>query len=127
MQKYRFVEVPKKFIPFLEQLGPDGIHISMGTVLPETAKKIAAMHAQHGSAYVEAPIFGRPEAVADKRLWIPYTGSRQAKERVQPILKAMGGQGLFDFREEVGAATIVKLVGNFLIVFLHDLLSTDLK
>jgi 3-hydroxyisobutyrate dehydrogenase-like beta-hydroxyacid dehydrogenase len=28
----------------------------------------------------------------------------------------MGAQGLFDFGEEVGAATLVKLVGNFLIV-----------
>jgi 3-hydroxyisobutyrate dehydrogenase-like beta-hydroxyacid dehydrogenase len=27
----------------------------------------------------------------------------------------MGGQGLFDFGEEVDAATLVKLVGNFLI------------
>jgi 3-hydroxyisobutyrate dehydrogenase-like beta-hydroxyacid dehydrogenase len=27
----------------------------------------------------------------------------------------MGGQGLFDFGEEVGAATLVKLAGNFLI------------
>ncbi|WP_085524455.1 NAD(P)-dependent oxidoreductase [Tuberibacillus sp. Marseille-P3662] len=101
---------------FLEQLGPNGIHISMGTVLPETARKLAAIHEQHGSTYVEAPIFGRPEAAATKKLWIPYTGSQQAKERVQPLLKAMGGQGIFDFGEEVGAATIVKLVGNFLIV-----------
>jgi len=27
----------------------------------------------------------------------------------------MGGQGIFDFGEQVGAATLVKLVGNFLI------------
>jgi 3-hydroxyisobutyrate dehydrogenase-like beta-hydroxyacid dehydrogenase len=27
----------------------------------------------------------------------------------------MGGQGLFDFGEEVGAANLVKLIGNFLI------------
>ena len=27
----------------------------------------------------------------------------------------MGGKGIFDFGEEVGAATLVKLVGNFLI------------
>ena len=47
---------------FVEQLGPGGIHLSMSTVLPETAKKLAAMHAQHGSVYIEAPIFGRPEA-----------------------------------------------------------------
>lgn len=101
---------------FLENLGPNGIHIAMGTVLPEAAKKLAAMHEQYGSTYVEAPIFGRPEAATAQKLWIPYTGAQQAKERIQPILKAMGGQGLFDFGEEVGAATIVKLVGNFLIV-----------
>lgn len=100
---------------FLGQLGPDGIHISMSTVMPETAKKLAAMHAQHGSAYVEAPIFGRPEAAAAKKLWIPFAGSQQAKKRVQPLLKAMGGQGIFDFGEEVGAATLVKLLGNFLL------------
>jgi len=100
---------------FLEQLGPGGIHLSMSTVLPETAKKLAAMHAQHGSAYVEAPIFGRPEAAVAKQLWIPVAGPQQAKERVRSLLEAMGGQGIFDFGEEVGAATLVKLVGNFLI------------
>ncbi len=100
---------------FLEQLGPGGIHLSMSTVLPETAKKLAAMHAQHGSIYIEAPIFGRPEAAVAHQLWIPFAGPQSAEERVRPLLKAMGGQGLFDFGEEVGAATLVKLVGNFLI------------
>jgi 3-hydroxyisobutyrate dehydrogenase-like beta-hydroxyacid dehydrogenase len=100
---------------FLEQLGPGGIHLSMSTVLPETAKKLAAIHAQHGSAYVEAPIFGRPEAAVAHQLWIPIAGPQQAKERVRPLLEAIGGQGIVDFGEEVGAATLVKLVGNFLI------------
>jgi 3-hydroxyisobutyrate dehydrogenase-like beta-hydroxyacid dehydrogenase len=101
---------------FLEHLGPGGIHLSMSTVLPETSKKLAAMHAQHDCAYVEAPIFGRPEAAVARNLWIPFAGPQQAKERVRPLLSAMGGQGIFDFGEEVGAATLVKLVGNFLIV-----------
>ena len=100
---------------FLERLGPDGIHLSMSTVLPETAKKLAAIHAQHGSVYIDATIFGRPEAAVAKQLWIPVAGPQQAKERVRPLLQAMGGQGIFDFGEEVGAATLVKLVGNFLI------------
>ncbi len=100
---------------FLEHLGPGGIHLSMSTVLPETAKKLAAVHAQHDCAYVEAPIFGRPEAAVAQQLWIPFAGPQQAKERVRPLLQAMGGQGIFDFGEEVGAATLVKLVGNFLI------------
>ncbi len=100
---------------FLERLGPGGIHLAMSTILPETAKKLAAIHAQHGSVYVEAPIFGRPEAAVARTLWIPFAGPQSAKERVRPLLEAMGGQGIFDFGEEVGAATLVKLVGNFLI------------
>ncbi len=100
---------------FLEQLGPGGVHIAMSTVLPETSKKLAAIHAQHGIAYVEATVFGRPEAAVARQLWIPVAGPRQAKERVRPLLQAMGGKGIFDFGEEVGAANIVKLVGNFLI------------
>jgi 3-hydroxyisobutyrate dehydrogenase-like beta-hydroxyacid dehydrogenase len=100
---------------FLEQLGPNGIHLSMSTVSPEMSKKLAAIHAQHGSIFVEAPIFGRPEAAVARQLWIPFAGPQVAKERVRPLLTAMGGQGIFDFGEEVGTATLVKLVGNFLI------------
>ena len=100
---------------FLEHLGPGGIHLSMSTVLPATAKKLAATHAEHGCVYVEATIFGRPEAAVAHQLWIPLAGPQKAKERVRPLLQAMGGQGIFDFGEEVGAATLVKLVGNFLI------------
>ncbi len=100
---------------FLEQLGPGGIHLAMSTILPETAKKLAAIHAEHGSVYIEALIFGRPEAAVAQQLWIPFAGPQGAKERVRPLLKAMGAQGSFDFGEGVGAATLVKLVGNFLI------------
>src|SRR5947209_8830560 len=101
---------------FLERLGPGGVHVAMSTVLPQTSRKLAAIHAQYGCVYVAAPIFGRPEAAVARNLWIPFAGPQQAKERVRPLLQAMGGQGIFDFGEEVGAATLVKLVGNFLIV-----------
>jgi 3-hydroxyisobutyrate dehydrogenase-like beta-hydroxyacid dehydrogenase len=112
---------------FLEQLGPHGIHLSMSTVLPETSKKLAALHAQHGSVYIEAPIFGRPEAAVAQKLWIPFAGPQIAKERVRPLLQAMGGQGIFDFGEEIGAAVIVKLVGNFLIFSATRSLSESLS
>lgn len=101
---------------FLERLGPDGIHIAMSTVSPETSKKLAAIHARYGCAYVEAPVFGRPEAAVARNLWIPVAGEQSARERVRPLLQAMGGRGIFDFGAEVGAANIVKLVGNFLII-----------
>jgi 3-hydroxyisobutyrate dehydrogenase-like beta-hydroxyacid dehydrogenase len=100
---------------FLDRLKPGGIHVSMSTISPEMSKKLAAVHAQYGSAYIEAPIFGRPEAAVDRQLSVPYAGPQAAKERVRPLLEAMGGAHLFDFGEEAGAATIVKLIGNFLI------------
>ncbi len=100
---------------FLERLGPNGIHLSMSTVLPETSRKLAKLHAEHGSAYVAAPVFGRPEAAANRQLWICVAGPYADKERVQPVLKALG-QGSFDFGEDPGAANIVKLCGNFMIV-----------
>lgn len=101
---------------FLERLGRGGIHLSMSTISPETSKKLAAIHAQYGSVYVEAPIFGGSDAATARHLWIPFAGPQSAKERVRPLLSAMGGQGIVDFGEEVGAATLTKLVGNFLIV-----------
>ena len=99
---------------FLEQLGPNGIHLSMSTVSPATARKLADLHAKLGCIYVAAPVFGRPEAAAAQKLWICLSGPQAAKERVQPVLHALG-QGIFDFGEEPEAANVVKLTGNFLI------------
>jgi 3-hydroxyisobutyrate dehydrogenase-like beta-hydroxyacid dehydrogenase len=101
---------------FLERLGQGGVHVAMSTVLPETARRLAERHARHGSVYVEAPVFGRPEAAVARKLWIPIAGPAAAKERARPVLEAMGAQGIFDFGAAVGAATTVKLAGNFLLV-----------
>jgi 3-hydroxyisobutyrate dehydrogenase-like beta-hydroxyacid dehydrogenase len=101
---------------FLEALGPGGIHVSMTTVTPETAQKVAALHERHGSTYVEAPIFGVPAQAVARQLTICLGGPQAAKDRVRPLLEAMGGQRIFDFGEVVGAATATKLVGNFMIV-----------
>ena len=96
------------------RLAPGGIHISMSTIAPATARKLAQYHAENGSIYVAAPVFGRPEAAHAKRLWICTSGPHQAKHKIAPILNSMG-QKTFDFGEEPGAANAVKLSGNFLI------------
>ena len=99
---------------FLDKLGAGGVHISMATVSPDISKKMAKLHAEHGCAYVEAPIFGRPEAAMARGLVIPFVGPKAAKERVHPLLEAMGGKWIFDLGEEAGAAVLAKLIGNFL-------------
>ena len=101
---------------FLSRLGKDGVHVSMSTLSPAGSRALATLHTEHGSHFVEAPIFGRPEAAVSKALWVPIAGPFAAKARVRPILEAMGAKGVFDFGEDIGAATTVKLVGNFLII-----------
>lgn len=99
----------------LSKLGTGGIHLSMSTVSPATAQKLALAHQQQGTHYVAAPVFGRPDAVVARKLWICLSGDGVAKERVRPVLDKLG-QGVFDFGEEVGAANVVKIAGNFLII-----------
>jgi 3-hydroxyisobutyrate dehydrogenase-like beta-hydroxyacid dehydrogenase len=96
------------------RLAPGGIHISMSTIAPATSRKLAHYHAENGSSYVAAPVFGRPEAARAKRLWICTSGPQHEKHKVAEILAAMG-QKTFDFGEDPGAANAVKLSGNFLI------------
>ena len=93
-----------------------GIHIGMCTGSPEVAKRLAKLHADYGSTYVQAPVFGRPEAVVARQLAIPYVGPSEAKSRMKPVLTAMGGSALFDVGEEPVIPTVIKQLGNFLII-----------
>src|SRR5205823_3765476 len=86
----------------------------MSTILPDTSKRLAEHHAKYGIIYLAAPVFGRPEAAAAKKLWICTSGPAEAKARARPVFDAIG-QGVFDFGEDPGAANVVKLMGNFII------------
>ena len=95
-------------------LGEGGTHISMSTVAPATTRKLAEVHRAMGSTMIAAPVFGRPEAAAAKRLWICTSGPAAAKSAARPIFDALG-QGVFDFGETTEAANVAKISGNFLI------------
>jgi len=99
---------------FVERLGPGGVHISLSTISPVTARRLAEHHVKHKVIYVASPVFGRPEAAAAAKLWVCTSGPNGARKRAQPILAAIG-QGIFDFGDDPGAANIVKLCGNFLV------------
>lgn len=100
---------------FLDRLGGRGVHISMSTVSPALSRRLALLHEKKGSSYVAAPVFGRPDAATARKLWICVSGPDAARERIRPILATVG-QGAFEFGEDPGAANVVKLCGNFLIV-----------
>ncbi len=96
------------------RLAPGGVHISMSTISPSCARRLAEFHVECGSTYVAAPVFGRPDAAKAKRLWIVVSGSADAKHKARPALDAMGQQ-VIDFGSDPTAAHTVKLASNFMI------------
>jgi 3-hydroxyisobutyrate dehydrogenase-like beta-hydroxyacid dehydrogenase len=99
---------------FAEVLGANGIHVSMSTIAPATTRELATRHGKLGTAYLSAPVFGRPPVAVERKLWICLAGAGGAKARVTPLLKAMS-QGIYDYGEDAEAANVVKLAGNFMI------------
>jgi len=96
-------------------LGADGIHLSMSTVSPHLARRLAEAHRAHGSHYLAAPVLGRPTAAAAGKLFILLSGLAEAKRRVSPLLEAMG-QGTHDLGEDLAQGHIAKLAANFMVL-----------
>ena len=101
-------------LELIEKLGEGGIHVSMSTIAPETARQLAKIHSWSKVSYVAAPIFARPEAVVAKVGNICVSGDPEVRERIKPILQTFV-KGIYDFGDDPGAANVVKLAGNFMI------------
>src|SRR5258705_2443042 len=52
-----------------ERLG-DGVHLSMSTIAPHTARRLASLHRQRSASYLVPPVFGKPAVAAHGKLWI---------------------------------------------------------
>jgi 3-hydroxyisobutyrate dehydrogenase-like beta-hydroxyacid dehydrogenase len=103
--------------------GPDGLldtlpsgalHVSCSTVMPSTNRRLAKAHAERNSQLVAAPVFGKPIAAATAQLWVCVSGPSEAQTRLAPLLLPLS-QGSFDVGQDVGAANVVKLCGNFML------------
>lgn len=104
-------------------LGPEGllsalpqgaIHASCSTVAPATNRRLAEEHARQGSHLVATPVFGKPDVAAAAKLWLAVAGEASARQKITPILSALG-QGVHDFGDDAGAANVAKLCGNFML------------
>lgn len=98
----------------LHGLAAGAVHASCSTVAPDTNRRLAAAHARHGSHLVAVPVFGKPEVAVVGKLWLAISGPAEAKEKLRPLLDPIG-QGVQDFGDDPGAASVVKLCGNFML------------
>lgn len=99
----------------LTSMKPGGIHVSMSTILPQTAEELNKLHTEKGLHYLAAPVFGRPEAARAKKLNFVLSGEEKIRKLAEPVLKDAGGAGVWDFGDTITAANTIKLCGNFMI------------
>ncbi len=99
----------------INHLAAGSIHVSLSTILPETATALASQHEIKNQQYLAAPVFGRPEAAAARKLNFIISGDDAIRQQIEPLLKDAGAAGVFHFGDTFNAANTVKLCGNFLI------------
>jgi 3-hydroxyisobutyrate dehydrogenase-like beta-hydroxyacid dehydrogenase len=105
----------------LDTLAPGAAHISMSTISLALSKRLAEAHGANGQNYIAAPVFGRPEAAAERKLWIVASGDAGQVRRFRSLFDAMG-RGTSELGPEPWKANIVKLDGNFLIAAMLEAL-----
>jgi 3-hydroxyisobutyrate dehydrogenase-like beta-hydroxyacid dehydrogenase len=93
---------------------PSAVHLNMATVSLAMGKALARAHREGGSAYVSAPVFGRPEFASEGQLDIVAAGPPAAIARCEPLFEALGRRW-FNVGAEAHHANIVKIARNFML------------
>ncbi|HYG59157.1 MAG TPA: NAD(P)-dependent oxidoreductase [Symbiobacteriaceae bacterium] len=97
----------------LEGARPGDIFVDHSTIGVADAKRIAAMCAERGVKFIDAPVSGGPWGAEAGTLTIMCGGDRDAYEAVLPYLQAEG-KSLY-LLGPVGAGTVAKLCNNMLV------------
>lgn len=106
----------------ITHLPNDSIHISLGTLGVSLSRRLTKAHEKARQRFVAAPVFGRPNVAAERRLWIIAGGSPKAIEKVRPLLVEMG-RGITVLGHYAWQAHAAKLAGNMLITSMVQSLS----
>lgn len=94
----------------LAALGGDGIWVQMSTVGVPGADRLAALAAEHGVAFVDAPVLGSAEPAEKGELIVLASGPEDARPRCAPLFDAVGSRVLWLGRAGLGSR--LKVVVN---------------
>jgi 3-hydroxyisobutyrate dehydrogenase-like beta-hydroxyacid dehydrogenase len=103
-------------------LAQGAVHISSSTISTGFSRRLASKHGGLRQGYVSAPVFGRPEAAAEKKLLVVTGGAADQVERCRPVFDAIG-RATFAAGAEPWQANAVKLCGNFMIASMLETFS----
>lgn len=99
----------------------DAIHIGTTTISPSLSTRLGELHAAQGSHYVAGPVAGRPDAAAAGKLFTFAAGKPEWLERSQPVMNAYANR-IIPMGEDPAIAMSMKLVGNFMVASLIELI-----
>ena len=97
------------------------VHVSSSTISVAVSKQLAEEHTARGQGYIAAPVLGRPDSAAEKKLWVVAAGPPQHIERCRPIMEAVG-RGISVVGDQPWRANLVKLGVNFLLASMLEAL-----
>ncbi len=106
----------------LSTLKPGGVHIGTATISPSAARKLAEIHRNHGSHYISAPIFGRPDAAEAGTLLTYVSGNPKAIIACEQLINAYAKTQI-NMGEDPGVVNSIKLTMNFMLVALIETFS----
>ena len=97
------------------------LHVSMSTIGVATAQDLSARHREAGLGFVSAPVFGRPDSAAARKLFIMAAGSDEDLSVAVPLLDQLG-QSVGIVGTDPAQANLVKLIGNFMLTVVVETL-----
>lgn len=98
----------------LDTMNHGAIHVNMATVSHGFAREMATLHSERGLGYVAAPVMGRSDMAAQRKLNILAGGPAESVGRARPLLDAMGQQ-VWPVGEAAEKANVVKLQVNLML------------
>jgi 2-hydroxy-3-oxopropionate reductase len=103
---------------------PGQIMLDMGTSDPASTRRIAALLAAQGVAFLDAPVTGGVKGAEAGTLTIMVGGPSDAVERVRPVLAVLGS--VIVHVGESGTGHVVKLLNNLIALSTASLIAEAL-
>ena len=105
----------------LAGLGRDAVHIGASTISADATRRLVELHAEHGGAYLAAPVVGRPEAAVAGELVALVSGKQSIFEASRPVIEGYTRQVLY-LGGDHAVALATKLAVNYTAATIIDLM-----
>ena len=94
-------------------------YLETSTISPGLARRVADVLRARGADMLEAPVTGSKTGAEKGTLLLMTAGRREVHDELMPVMRAIGSKAIH-CSEEIGKASVVKLVGNTIISFMLE-------